>query len=142
MIAPQALPVQRPRERLRARSATKRRTARARLRNTFAFGRVLGIVVLASLPVLVYVMLTARLTATSYALAHANQTKAALLAQSQRLDDTIARLESPERLAAVAAQLHMHDPHLYAVVAVPAARVPAPPRGIAFFGVASIWPTR
>jgi hypothetical protein len=142
MIAPQALPVHRPRERLRARSAAQRRTARAQRRNTVAFGRALAFVSIAALPVLIYVMLTAWLTATSYALAHANQTKAALLAQSQRLDDTIARLESPERLAAVAAQLHMHDPHVYAVVDLPAVRVPAPPRGIAFFGVASIWPTR
>jgi len=142
MIAPQALPAHAPRERIRAAGATKRRTARARRRNTVAFGRTLAIVALAAVPVLVYVMLTARLTATSYALAQANQTKAALLEESQRLDDRIARLASPERLAAVAAQLHMHDPHLYAVVEVPDARVPAPPRGLAFFGVAGIWPTR
>jgi len=141
MIAPQALPAPAPRERIRATSATKRRTSRARRRNTVAFGRALAIVALAAIPVLIYVMLTAKLTATSYALAQANQTKATLLEESQRLDDRIARLESPERLAAVAAQLHMHDPHVYAVVAVPDAHVPAPPRGIAFFGVAGIWPT-
>ncbi len=142
MIAPQALPSSAPREYRRAASATKRRTARAKRRNAIAFGRTLAIVALAAVPVLIYVMLTARLTSTSYALAQANQTKATLLEETQRLDDRIARLESPERLAAVAAQLHMHDPHQYAVVAVPDARVPAPPRGIAFFGVAGIWPTR
>jgi len=145
MIAPQALPSHGPRERTStrsARSATKRRTLRARRRNTVAFVRALGIVALAAVPVLVYVMLTAKLTSTSYALAQANQTKALLLEESQRLDDRIARLEAPERLAQVAAQLHMHDPHRYAVVDVPDARVPAPQRGIAFFGVAGIWPTR
>jgi hypothetical protein len=142
MIAPQALPAPGPRERTRAASATKRRTSRARRRNTVAFGRTLAIVALAAVPVLAYVMLTARLTATSYALAQANQTRAVLLEASQRLDDRIARLESPEHLAAIAAQLHMHDPHQYAVVALPDVRVPAPARGIAFFGVAGIWPTR
>ena len=143
MIAPQAFPVQSPRERVRARSATKRRTWRARRRNTIAFGRVAALVALIALPVLLYVMLTARLTATSYALAQATQAKAQLLEESQRRDDRIARLESPERLALVAAQLHMHDPHQYAVVAVPDVRVPAPAeRGIAFFGVAGIWPPR
>ncbi len=38
---------------------------------------------------------------------------------SQRLDDRIARLQSPERLAALAAALKLHDPHVYAVVRVP-----------------------
>ncbi|MGB8268000.1 MAG: hypothetical protein WCE44_16885 [Candidatus Velthaea sp.] len=137
MIAPQLFPAPSPRERGRARSATKRRTQRARRRNTVAFGRIIVIVAAAALPVLIYVMLTAWLTSTSYALAHATQAKAHLLEESQRLDDRIARLESPERLALVAAQLHMHDPHVYAVVNLPDLRAPEAPRPIAFFGAAS-----
>jgi len=139
MIAPQAIPAPSPRETVRARTATKRRTQRARQRNTIAFGRVLLIVGLAALPVLLYVMLTAKLTSTSYALAQATQDKARLLEETQRLDDRIARLESPERLAQIAAKLHMHDPHVYAVVELPDTRVPEPPRGIAFFGSAGDW---
>lgn len=139
MIAPQALPAPSPRESVRARSATKRRAQRAQRRNTIAFGRVLAFVAAAAVPVLAYVMLTAMLTSTSYALAHATQAKAQLLEESQRLDDRIARLESPERLAQVAAQLHMHDPRTYAVVDLPDLRAPEPPRGIAFFGSAGNW---
>jgi hypothetical protein len=51
-----------------------------------------------------------------------------------RLDDRIAHLQSRERLADLAARLHMHDPHVYAVVDVPGPVVAPPSNGIAFLG--------
>ena len=45
-----------------------------------------------------------------------------------------------ERLAVIAARLGMHDPHVYAVVALPAPP-PAPPsaRGVALLGAMNEW---
>ena len=48
--------------------------------------------------------------------------------------DKIARLQSPERLAALAGKLRLHDPHVYAVVRVPEPKAQPKPTGLAFFG--------
>jgi diadenosine tetraphosphatase ApaH/serine/threonine PP2A family protein phosphatase len=62
------------------------------------------------------------------------QQKLDLVAETTRLDDRIAQLESRERLADVAVRLHMHDPQVYAVVDVPRPHVAPPSNGIAFLG--------
>jgi hypothetical protein len=85
-------------------------------------------------------MLTANLTSLNYKLARVQAEKADLLAQTMRQEDRIAKLESRERLAAIAARLNMHDPQAYAVVAVPAlAGGLAKPGGIALLGSMNHW---
>ncbi len=85
-------------------------------------------------PVMTYVLLMGNLTALNYSLASATQQKSALVEETMRLDDRIAQLQSRERLAVLAARLHMHDPHVYAVVDVPGPVVAPPSNGIAFLG--------
>jgi hypothetical protein len=85
-------------------------------------------------PVMIYVLLMGNLTALNYSLANVTQQKSALIEETMRLDDRIAQLESRERLAALAARLHMHDPGRYAVVEVPGPVVTPPSNGIAFLG--------
>lgn len=68
---------------------------------------------------MLYVMLTAKLTSLSYAVARAERERVTLQAQSARLDDELAALESDDRLARVAARLHMTDPQQFAVIALP-----------------------
>jgi len=134
MIAPQRVFAEPPRRRLEpVRTATKRRTRRAR-RRLHAPVRVVALVtVLLLLPLLGYTALTARLTSLNYALAHAEDDRTKLLAETQRLDDRIVRLRSPERLAALATALHLHDPHVYALVRVPEPQAAPKPSGIALF---------
>ncbi len=83
---------------------------------------------------LAYVQLTAAVTSTTYRLAQAHRERAALLADSLQNDETIAQLQAPERLAGLAVKLGMHDPHVYAVVRLPEAKVQPKPSGLAFFG--------
>ncbi len=64
----------------------------------------------------------------------AERERTALANDAQRLDDKIARLQSPERLAALAGKLRLHDPHVYAVVRVPEPKAQPKPTGLAFFG--------
>ena len=85
-------------------------------------------------PVMIYVLLMGNLTALNYSLAHVTQQKSVLVEETMRLDDRIAQLQSRERLADIAARLHMHDPHVYAVVDVPGPVVAPPSNGIAFLG--------
>jgi hypothetical protein len=139
VIAPQLLPQQpqrteRSRNAVRARDAARRRAQRSRLNGYAMLARISAIVVLVLAPILAYVLLMGNLTAMNYALAEANERKTQLVEETMRLDDRIAALQSRERLAAVAAQLHMHDPHLYAVVELPRPVVTPPPTGIAFLG--------
>lgn len=139
MIAPQAFPQPANRSRERARSASKQRARRAKRRNYAGFLRVMIAVTAIVVPVMLYVMLTANLTSLNYALAHAQTRKTQLLEASARLDDRIAHLDSRERLSALAVQLKMHDPHLYAVVDIPAVQPKPVPHGIAFLGSVGDW---
>ncbi|GAC1533238.1 MAG: hypothetical protein NVS2B17_00680 [Candidatus Velthaea sp.] len=86
-----------------------------------------------------YVMLTANVTSLNYSVARAERQKVQLQEASLRLDDRIAHLESRERLAAMAAQLKMHDPNAYAVVQLPDLRPKSVPHGIAFLGAMNDW---
>ena len=81
-------------------NAARRRTRRRMHRPVFA---VVTLAVAILLPLLAYVTLTANLTSLNYALARAEHKRTALLEETQRLDDRIARLQSPDRLAALAA---------------------------------------
>jgi cell division protein FtsL len=142
MIAPQAIPTPPPgpRQSERIRTATRRRTRRTRRRNTVAFARMAALIAIVSFPIMGYVTATAHLTGLSYALERATHERSILQDETLRLDDRIAGLESRDRLASVAAQLHMHDPSAYVVVTLPGPAAPAPARhGIAFLGTASNW---
>lgn len=123
-----------PRHVERVRTATKRRVRRSRRRSHRPVFAVLTLAVLILVPLLGYVTLTANLTSLSYARSRAEHDRSTLIEESQQLDDKIAHLRSPERLAQLAAQLKMHDPHVYAVVSLPAPKVQSKATGIAFFG--------
>ena len=119
----------------RVRHATKRRTRRTRRRLQRPLFAVVALALAVLVPLLAYVALTARVTSLNYALARAEHERTALIDETQRLDDRLARLESPDRLAALAAKLKLHDPHVYAVVRVPDPKQPQPkPTGLALLG--------
>lgn len=137
MIAPAPRPQKRsaPERPRSVREATRRRTTRARRRSSAPLLGVLMLVGLILIPLLLYVWLNASLMSTSLALSKAEHERAALTEETQRLDDKVARLTSPERLAAVAAKLGMRDPHVYAVVALPEPPKAHPkPGGLALLG--------
>jgi cell division protein FtsB len=143
MIALRAIPPEpQPRHVERGRTAARRRMRRAQRRGYVAFVRVVGSAVVLAMPLMLYVMLTANITSLNYKLAHVQAQKAELLAASMRAEDRIAKLESRERLSVIAARLGMHDPHVYAVVALPAPE-PAPerPHGVALLGAMNQWLT-
>jgi hypothetical protein len=118
----------------RVRHATKRRARRTRRRMQRPVFAVVALAFAVLVPLLAYVTLTANITSLNFALARASHDRAQLLEESQRLDDRIARLQSPERLAALATALKLHDPHVYAEVRVPEPKAQPKPTGLAFFG--------
>jgi cytochrome c-type biogenesis protein CcmH/NrfG len=136
VIAPKeiAQPRLQPRVQVRARDAARRRSRRTRLAGYTMLARIAVAFAVVLVPVMIYVLLMGNLTALNYSLAHATQQKTELVEETMRLDDRIAQLQSRERLADVAARLHMHDPHVYAVVDVPGPVVAPPSNGIAFLG--------
>jgi cytochrome c-type biogenesis protein CcmH/NrfG len=136
VIAPKAIPQPRlqPRVQVRARDAARRRGRRTRLQGYAMPARIATAFAIVLVPVMIYVLLMGNLTALNYSLAHVTQQKTALVEETMRLDDRIAQLQSRDRLADVAARLHMHDPHVYAVVDVPGPVVAPPSNGIAFLG--------
>jgi cell division protein FtsB len=118
----------------RARHAAQRRTRRTRRRMHRPVLAVAMLALVLLLPPLGYVTLTANVTSLSFALVRSERERTALSNDTQRLDDKIARLQSPERLAALAGKLRLHDPHVYAVVRVPEPKAQPKPTGLAFFG--------
>jgi cell division protein FtsB len=124
----------------RGKIATRRRVRRARSRGYAAFLRLAFAALAIVVPIMVYVMLVANLTSLNDRLVHADARRTELLAQTMRQDDQIAKLESRDRLAAIAARLGMRDPQVYAVVALPAPRrAPDVAHGIAFLGAMNQW---
>ncbi|HKU66802.1 MAG TPA: hypothetical protein VJP85_03405 [Candidatus Baltobacteraceae bacterium] len=123
-----------------ARQATQQRVsrkARARYSSLLQFCAVLAVVLCG---VMLYVMLTARLTSLNYAVAKAERQRTALQAETARLDDRLAALKSDDRLAALAARLHMQDPTQFAMVSLPARTHPPSPSRLAFFaGLAGLF---
>ncbi len=118
---------------VRVRTATQRRTRRTRRRLHAPVKAVVTLALAALLPLLGYVTLTANLTSLSDSLENVERDRTALLGDVQRRDDRISQLESPDQLAAFAAALHMHDPHVYAVVRVPKPKPQPQPQGLALF---------
>jgi cell division protein FtsL len=105
-----------------ARQATERRISRkaqARYAGLLRFTVLLFAVFSAGM---LYVMLTAHLTGLNYATASAQRERGDLTAQTARLDDRVAALRDDERLAAIAAKLHMGDPQQFALVTLPQPR--------------------
>jgi cell division protein FtsL len=140
MRAPQPEPPARQFE--RGRNATHGRRRRARRRAAIAFARVVAVAAAVVLPIMLYVMLTANITTINYKLARAQAHKTELLALTMRQEDQIAKLESRERLAQIAARLGMHEPQTFAVAALPADPGPPPAaRGVALLGAMNTWLT-
>jgi cell division protein FtsL len=131
VIAPQELAVE-PRRLERAKTARRRRRAHRAVRTPIVAIVLLTVAIL--VPLLTYVTLTANLTSLSFALAREERERNALVEETQRLDDRIARLTSPERLANLAAQLKMRDPHVYAVVRLTPPKAQPSSNGFAFLG--------
>ena len=136
MIAYKTVPQPKPPERVRvrARDAARRRGRRTRLQGYAMLARIATIFAVVLVPVMIYVLLMGNLTALNYSLAHATQQKIDLQEETMRLDDRIAQLQSRERLADLAAKMHFHDPHVYAVIDLPGPVVAPPSNGIAFLG--------
>jgi hypothetical protein len=108
-------------------------TRRMRYRNVV---RILGTVAVLTMLVVFYLGLAANVMRLNYELGKVAHQRAQLIDQTSRLDDQIARLESRERLAAVAASLGMHQPATFAAVSLPAPGPRTPPHGLAFLN----WP--
>jgi len=96
--------------------------------------RIFGVLTAVLAPVMIYVMLTSRLTSLNYALAAAETQRTQMQQDLQRLDDRIAHLESRERLAQVAAKLGMRDPSRFEVVTLTPSSSEKKTHGIAFLG--------
>lgn len=106
-----------------ARTATQTRivkSARARYGNIMRI--VIGLVVVLVV-MMGYVTLNSNATSLTYSLERARNERDALQEQTARLDDRIAQASSEERLATIAAKLHMHDAQSFAVVSLPERRV-------------------
>jgi hypothetical protein len=99
-----------------ARTATQSRivkNSRARYDGILRIVLSLGVVLVA---LMTYVELLSNVTSLSYAVERAHRERDALQEQTARLDDRIAQASSEERLAAIAAKLHMIDAQTFAVV--------------------------
>jgi len=134
MVSPQRIHVR------TARQATQRRVsrkARARYSSLLQFCACLAVTLCG---VMLYVMLTARLTSLNYAVAKEQHERTTLQAETARLDDRLAALKSDDRLARVAASLHMQDPTQFAMISLPQAVHREAPSRLAFFaGLAGLF---
>jgi len=134
VIAPQLLPSYPEPERRRRERPRRRRGA------TIQRAMWLRIATFASVPfllVMAYVALLAHVTSLGYAYSNAQNDLQRARAEHMQLQDEVARLESPQRLAALAQRLGMKDPGDELVVRlVPrptvASRWPLPPLGNVF----------
>jgi hypothetical protein len=105
-----------------ARGAADRRRKRSgalRYRSIVHMLLVLGTV---TLGVVVYLGLLANVTRLTYEQAHLDRTHARLIDDAARLDDQVARLESRDRLAVIAARLGMRESRRFDVAVVPPER--------------------
>ncbi len=124
---------ERPRTGTRAgRGAVSRRRARTRRLRNAGFKRLFSTVFVVTLAVVVYLGLMANVTRMNYGLAKAAREKAQLVDATSRLDDRIARLESRERLGAVAGRLGMRESQSFIAVNVPPEHRAEAPHGLAF----------
>ena len=132
-----------PKERIRVRSArqaTEQRVSRKQRAKYSALWQFCGVLAIVLFGVMAYVTLTARLTSLNYAVAKAERQRTALQTETSRLDDQLAALKSDDRLARVAAKLHMQDPAQFAMVSLPAPVHVHQPSRLAFFaGLAGLF---
>ena len=97
------VPDERPRTGTRAgRGAVSRRRTRTRQLRNAGFTRLFSTAFVLTLAVVIYLGLMANVTRMNYGLTKAAREKAQLVDATSRLDDRIARLESRERLDAIA----------------------------------------
>jgi cell division protein FtsL len=108
-----------------------RRVLRRRARYAYLVRAVTGVAVV-TFVVVAYLGLMANVTRMNYELTKNAIAEAKLTGETAGLDDRIARLESRERLAALAKQLGMREPQTFAAIALPADVQPEKPTGVAF----------
>jgi cell division protein FtsL len=118
------------------RNAARMRRSRTRRLRYRGIVRILVVLGALTLLVVFYLGLAANVMRLNYELGKVKQERAQLIDQTSRLDDQIARLESRERLAQVAARLGMREPATFAAVVLPAPGPRTPPPGLAFLN----WP--
>jgi len=128
----------------RARTATHSRIVknhRARYESIVRVGAVLGIVLVG---LLAYVMLVSNITSASYALAKAQHQREALLEQTSRLDEQLAKMHSDDRLAGIAAKLGMKQAQTFAVIQLdaPVAKASSYPVLDSIAGLFGVGPSR
>ena len=123
-----------------AKNATQRRVSRAARARYSGLMKFCGVLAIGLTLVMGYVTLTARLTSLNYAVARAQRERAELQAQTAQLDERLAALRSDDRLARVAAQLHMSDPQQFAIVTLPEPAHPVDRSHLAFLtGLANLF---
>jgi cell division protein FtsL len=137
MIAHQQLPLQEPppyldvplRTGTRAgRTASELRRGRVRRSRYTVVGRIALATALATILVIGYLCLLANITRLHYETSVAERQRTELQETTQRLDDEIARLSSRERLAVLAARLHMKESAALNVVQLAEPKVARAPR--------------
>lgn len=134
MVAPEKIRVRTARQATQQRVSRK---ARARYSSLLQFCAVLAVVLCG---VMLYVMLTARLTSLNYAVARAERERTSLAAQTARLDDQLAALKSDDHLATLASRLHMQDPTQFAMISLQQPTREESPSRLAFFaGLAGLF---
>jgi hypothetical protein len=102
-----------------ARNASAARKVRARRMRYRLVGRTLVAVGVVTTFVLVYLSLVANITRLSYDVSRAKVTRTRLALATMRGEDEIARLESRDRLEAIATRHAMHEPTVVSVVELP-----------------------
>ena len=123
-----------------AKQAAQRRISRKDRARYVGLARFCAVLAVSLALVMLYVMLTARLTGLNYAVAKAQRERIELQAETARLDDRLAALRSDDHLANVAARLHMQDPQQFAIVALPPpARAPDRSHIALLAGLASLF---
>ncbi len=114
------------------RTAAHVRRKRTRRLRYASFSCIFTTVGMLTIAIVLYLALMANVTRMNYELSKTARVKTALADESSRLDDRIARMVAPERLAVFAARLGMHEPETFARVALPVERSVPVPRGLAF----------
>lgn len=117
-----------------SRETHSRRKRRRRVK-VAGFARKLVSCVIPLVLVLLYVGLTAGLTAQTYRLAASQKLHATLMERNNSLRSRVAQLESMNRLEAVARQLHMTEPSAVAFIGAPPVPQPVAPRFALFAGI-------
>jgi cell division protein FtsL len=101
------------------RDAEYRRRRRARRLRYAGMMRVMAVTAVVVVLLMAYLAVIANMTGTNTALNAMLDQRAALQEETMRLDDQIAKLESRERLSAVAASLKMQRTSDFLVVNIP-----------------------